>query len=301
METFYRNWMTENKIRTLSAEEEKEVAKKIQAYKAVDEKIKREHRVATEEEVEIIRAGKLAEEKLVCCNIRLATKFAIHHEQRQSKSDLEVDDYIQEALVGVMSAAKKFDPDKNFKFSTYSSFWINQKMGRATEDMGETIRKPASFHSASRAVHKAYQNAGMGATVEEIAEKTGLKVEEVELVRSQDRVQMISLDQQEYKDDDDSESFHEAIAIDYSLEGEYEEKEQRAAIMDKINMLKSDVDKVIILMHFGFTNGLVALSTEEIAHYLGLDEQYVKNTIDNIIKMWRQDKDSWLKIVEGYC
>ncbi len=299
METFYRNWLTENKIHTLSAEEEKAIAEKIQAYKEVENRLKKEGRVATEEEVAVIREGLNAKEKLICSNIRLATKFAIQHEQRQSKSDLEAEDYIQEALIGVMTAAEKFDPNKNFKFSTYSSFWINQKMKRATEDKGETIRKPASAHSLIRSVHKAYQNAGEDASPEEIAEITGHKVEEVEFVRAQDRVQMISLDQQEYKDDDDSESFHEAIAVDYSLEDEYEEKELRSAMMEKINMLKSNVDKVIIQMHFGFTNGQVALSTEEIAHYLGMDEQTVKRTIDNIIKMWRQDPDSWLKLLDG--
>ena len=77
--------------------------------------------------------------RLVEANIRLVIKIAGGY----SNLGVEVEDLINEGNMGLMVAAEKFDPTRGAKFSTYSSFWIRQRILRALTDKGSLIRLPA--------------------------------------------------------------------------------------------------------------------------------------------------------------
>ena len=82
-----------------------------------------------------------ARDTFVNRNLRLVIKIASGY----SKCGLELDDMISEGNIGLMEAAKRYDPERGTKFSTYASFWIRQKITRALCNHGRLIRLPVQL------------------------------------------------------------------------------------------------------------------------------------------------------------
>ena len=123
----------------LTADQEKALAQAMADGKAAAEEL--EH--ATDEDhrdelLALIAEGKLAQDDLANCNLRLVVNQA----KRHTNSGLQFLDLIQEGNVGLMRAVEKFDHTRGFKFSTYATWWIRQAISRAVADQGRTIRLP---------------------------------------------------------------------------------------------------------------------------------------------------------------
>jgi len=122
---------------------------------------------------------KVIRNKLVQANLRLVINVARKYQNR----GLSFLDLIQEGNMGLMKAAEKFDYEKGYKFSTYSTWWIRQSITRAIADHGRTIRIPVHILEAKNKIKKAttalFQELGDNPVVEEISRKTGLTVEKV--------------------------------------------------------------------------------------------------------------------------
>ncbi|XVQ86478.1 sigma-70 family RNA polymerase sigma factor [Microbispora siamensis] len=104
---------------------------------------------------------------------------------------LEEDDLVQHGILGVIHAARKFDPRKGHKFSTYATWWIKQSVTRAIADEGAAIRIPVHMHEKMRKVagaESALRRAGRSATAVDVALATGLDVRTVEEVRALSKV-----------------------------------------------------------------------------------------------------------------
>lgn len=71
-----------------------------------------------------IKEGEKAKEHMVCANLRLVASIA----RRYDRKELQLADLIQEGNIGLMHAADKYDFEKGFKFSTYTTWWIRQAM-----------------------------------------------------------------------------------------------------------------------------------------------------------------------------
>lgn len=143
------------KIPLLSYEEEKILAQKIAAgdQEAVDELVKH--------------------------NLRLVVSVA----KRYAGCGLTLLDLIQEGNVGLIEAARKFDLSKGYRFSTYATWWIRQKIGRALSDQSRSIRIPAHIAELvsriKRVTGPMIQRMGRTPTEEEIAAELGVEVEKV--------------------------------------------------------------------------------------------------------------------------
>lgn len=95
----------------------------------------------TKEEIEIWNKAKTdinTRNKLICENLNLVKFIA----KKYSNRVLEFDDLVNEGVLGLIEAIEKFNPKKGYKFSTYASFWIEQRITRAIEDKELMIRIP---------------------------------------------------------------------------------------------------------------------------------------------------------------
>ncbi|MGW6480770.1 sigma-70 family RNA polymerase sigma factor [Streptomyces sp. NPDC055059] len=123
-----------------------------------------------------------ARDCLVLHNQRLVRSMV----PRYLNQGLDYDDLFQHGVLGLMRAARKFNPAKGFKFSTYATWWIRQSITRAIADEGVLIRIPVHMHEQIRKVANAERTLaaqGRSATVADVAVLCDLSLQKVEEAR----------------------------------------------------------------------------------------------------------------------
>ena len=181
------------KVPLLSAEEEIELAKNMEAGAVAKEKIailKSREENATEEELAEIKeeiknlqkdldAGDEAKKRLAEANLRLVVSIA----KRYVGRGMLFLDLIQEGNLGLIKAVAKFDYRKGYKFSTYATWWIRQAITRAIADQARTIRIPVhmveTINKLIRVSRQLLQELGREPSPEEIAAEMNMPVERV--------------------------------------------------------------------------------------------------------------------------
>jgi RNA polymerase nonessential primary-like sigma factor len=109
---------------------------------------------------------------------------------------MDEEDLVQEGYIGLLRAAKRFDPDRGIRFSTYARWWVRAQMTRAIDHTGRPVRLPGCAVEQTRNLRKAmkrFEAAGMPFGIAELAEEVGIDKERAELLLSQGNT--ISLEQ----------------------------------------------------------------------------------------------------------
>ena len=182
------------KVPLLSADEEIELAQKMEAGSVAVEKIpllkERLAETGDEQEKEEIQAeikalqldvdrGSDAKKRLAEANLRLVVSIA----KRYVGRGMLFLDLIQEGNLGLIKAVEKFDYRKGYNFSTYATWWIRQAITRAIADQARTIRIPVhmveTINKLIRVSRQLLQELGREPTPEEIAEEMKMPVERV--------------------------------------------------------------------------------------------------------------------------
>ena len=181
------------KVPLLSAEEEIELAQKMEAGAVATEKIAiLEERMKDAEDAEVdelkteikllqkdVDLGGEAKKRLAEANLRLVVSIA----KRYVGRGMLFLDLIQEGNLGLIKAVEKFDYRKGYKFSTYATWWIRQAITRAIADQARTIRIPVhmveTINKLIRVSRQLLQELGREPSPEEIAEEMNMPVDRV--------------------------------------------------------------------------------------------------------------------------
>ena len=134
-----------------------------------------------EEEVKLLRAARAGDRKARARVVEKNLRFVVGIAKRYRGQGLPFEDLIQEGNIGRLKAVQEFDPGRGWKFSTYTTWWIRQAVGRAITDKGHTIRVPAYMAEKMSKVGKAYEELSVELkrkrTEKEVAERLGWNVE----------------------------------------------------------------------------------------------------------------------------
>ena len=244
------------KVPLLNAEEEVDLAKRIEAGLFASEKLATDSRIAAglRRELELIeRDGQFAKKKLVEANLRLVVSIA----KRYVGRGMLFLDLIQEGNLGLIRAVEKFDYTKGYKFSTYATWWIRQAITRAIADQARTIRIPVhmveTINKLVRIQRGLLQDLGRDPTPEEIAAEMDLPPEKVREILKVSQ-EPVSLETPIGEEEDsslgdfieDSDAIVPVDAASFILL-----QEQLDAVLHTL----SEREKKVIQLRFGLTDG----------------------------------------------
>ncbi|MEU6098663.1 RNA polymerase sigma factor [Streptomyces sp. NPDC047079] len=179
----FRQYLREiGRIPLLTAAEEVELARRVEAGLFAEEKLARTPDLDTELALDLDRLvvmGRMAKRRLIEANLRLVVSVA----KRYVGRGLTMLDLVQEGNLGLIRAVEKFDYARGYKFSTYATWWIRQAMSRALADQARTIRVPVHvvelINRVVRVQRRMLQERGYEPTPEEVAAYLELSAERV--------------------------------------------------------------------------------------------------------------------------
>jgi RNA polymerase primary sigma factor len=179
------------RVSLLTAEDERELAQRIESGQMAADRIAGDLSMATWERrrlQRIVGDGEVARAQLIQANLRLVVSIA----KRYVGRGMLLLDLVQEGNLGLMRAVEKFDYTKGFKFSTYATWWIRQAITRAIADQSRTIRIPVhmveNMNRVLRIQRQMAQELEREPTLVELAERTGLGIDRLR------EIQRIALD-----------------------------------------------------------------------------------------------------------
>lgn len=266
------------KVALLNAEQEVELAKRIEAGLFADEKLNDEAatkiKPAQLEDLDwIAEDGRRAKNHLLEANLRLVVSLA----KRYTGRGMLFLDLIQEGNLGLIRAVEKFDYTKGYKFSTYATWWIRQAITRAMADQARTIRIPVHMveviNKLARVQRQMLQDLGREPTPEELARELDMTPEKVVEVQKYGR-EPISLHTPLGEDGDsefgdlieDSEAVVPADAVSFTLL-----QEQLHDVLDTL----SEREAGVVSMRFGLTDGQPK-TLDEIGKVYGVTRERIR-------------------------
>ena len=264
------------KVPLLNAEEEVELAKRIEAGLFAAELLAtrgpfKDRRQGDYEWID--EDGQRAKNHLLEANLRLVVSLA----KRYTGRGMLFLDLIQEGNLGLIRAVEKFDYTKGYKFSTYATWWIRQAITRAMADQARTIRIPVHMveviNKLARVQRQMLQDLGREPTPEELARELDMTPEKVVEVQKYGR-EPISLHTPLGEEGDsefgdlieDSEAIVPADAVSFTLL-----QEQLDSVLDTL----SEREAGVVKMRFGLTDGQPK-TLDEIGKVYGVTRERIR-------------------------
>ncbi len=236
------------------------------------------HDLLTREEeydlaVKAIAGDKVATTKLIESNLRLVVKIARNYTNR----GLAFLDLVEEGNFGLMHSIGKYEPNRGFRFSTYSTWWIKQYIERAIMNQSRTVRLPVhvikELNSYLRAGYALASDMEHEATADEIAKMIDKPIEEINSIL-QHRSGAASLDK---KVKSDSNLVLQDTLSDGDDSNPYKiiEDNNIRELLDKWLVALDEVEHIVIVRRFGL-QGHDPHTLEETSAYLGMTREKVR-------------------------
>ncbi len=264
------------KTALLTAEQEVVLARSIEAGLYATHKLETGTRLSAKRKADlraVVREGKRARQHLLVANLRLVVSLA----KRYTGRGMPLLDLIQEGNLGLIRAVEKFDYAKGFKFSTYATWWIRQAISRGMADQGRTIRLPVHLveqvNKLSRLKRELHQQFGRDATLEELAEESGIPVDRInELMdHARDPVSLdmpVGADEEaplgDFIEDTESMSAEAAVVAGFMHDD-----------IDKVLGTLDERERTVVRLRYGLTDGRPH-TLDEIGRVFGISRERVR-------------------------
>jgi len=259
----------------LTAEEEVSLTRSLQrARKARKELLKGDVSQKRKAELNaIIEAGSAARERLLMANTRLVVSVAKKYRSR----GMPFIDLVQEGIIGLIRATKKYDPDRGTRFSTYATWWIRQAITRTIDNHARTIRLPVhkktEINRLNYARHELAQDLGREPTVEELAQNLDRTPEEV---RDTIKIAQHPLSLETPQDDEDGRLLGDMLPDDDAESPE--EAAETSLTYDRVREVLEDLsprEAKVIMLRYGLQDGQT-YALQQVGDRMGITRERVR-------------------------
>ena len=258
--------------------------------------ISKEPTINADEEVELARRIKTGDNealnKLASANLRFVVSVA---KQYQGQG-LSLIDLINEGNLGLITAAKRFDETRGFKFISYAVWWIRQSITRSIADQARTIRIPVhmveTINKVLRATRKLTNELNREPTTEEVAKEMGMEPDKVDYVMKI-KQDIASLDAAVGHDGEDEDSVLGDFIED---EGRVSPEDAAAAQMLKEQIAEilgslSEREQKVIKLRFGIGGGRPH-TLEEVGAEFAVTRERIRQIEAKALSKLRKHKDT---------
>lgn len=228
------------------------------------------------EEIAVITAAKsgdpVAKERLIISNLRLVAKIALHY----CKGGIYYLDLIQDGTIGLMTALKKFDISKGYKFSTYATWWIKKEIIDALKKKVNMIKIPNYIYLLNKKIivfESEYEKKyGEKPTDKEIAKELEVTVPDIIKVRKAIEINMINMKYTNSNENDESDlkDYSTINEIDQDL-SDLQRKKHVSILLDTLKPR----EKQILVLYYGLSEQ-GKFTFKEIGNELGVSAERVR-------------------------
>lgn len=204
-----------------------------------------------------------------------AMRIARGEARKLACSLMAEEDLVQEGYIGLLRAARRFDPDRGIRFTTYARWWVRAQMTRALETAGRMVRLPGGAVEQLRNLQRAMERldqAGIEYSLEDVAAEIGIDKQRANLLLSHRGI--VSIDQP----DDDGLKVGDRLPT----EGDRSDPHDNASLLEELTHMESAMNRVlddreryILCEHFGL-RGRNPRTMADIGKTMGLSRERVR-------------------------